>query len=397
MAIVIPKAIFNTIDSIKEITSLQNSALYPEFAKKDYKCARNFLLAYRNNSETFKTYRREIERFLQWAWLVHTKSVLNFKSEDIESFIEFCQKPPKSWIGSNQVPRFLFKGGLEQPNPKWRPFVTDKSSKTDKFVLSEAALKILFAALSSFYKLMIQEEYVSINPVALIKQKSKYIRKKQAAAPIRRLSNEQWLYLIKAAKEVAAQKPDQHNRTLFIVQALYGMYLRISELVASERWVPQMNSFHKDADGNWWFKTVGKGNKERDISVSDEMLEAFKQYRNSLGLSPLPLAIESEPLIPKLAGRGGISDTRYIRKLVQECFDRAYQLMLKEDKKLDAEELKTATVHWLRHTGISEDVKIRPREHVRDDAGHSSSAITDKYIDIEKRERHKSARKKILY
>jgi hypothetical protein len=55
-----------------------------------------------------------------------------------------------------------------------------------------------------------------------------------------------------------------------------------------------------------------------------------------------------------------------------------------------------ATVHWLRHTGISDDVKIRPREHVRDDAGHSSSAITDKYIDIELRERHRSARNKII-
>lgn len=55
-----------------------------------------------------------------------------------------------------------------------------------------------------------------------------------------------------------------------------------------------------------------------------------------------------------------------------------------------------ATVHWLRHTGISDDVKIRPKEHVRDDAGHSSSAITDRYIDIELRERHKSAKAKPL-
>jgi hypothetical protein len=54
----------------------------------------------------------------------------------------------------------------------------------------------------------------------------------------------------------------------------------------------------------------------------------------------------------------------------------------------EAEALMDATVHWLRHTGISDDVKIRPREHVRDNAGHSSSAITDKYIDIELRERH---------
>lgn len=56
--------------------------------------------------------------------------------------------------------------------------------------------------------------------------------------------------------------------------------------------------------------------------------------------------------------------------------------------------IMAATVHWLRHTGISEDVKIRPREHVRDDAGHSLSAITDKYIDIELRARHASAKKK---
>jgi len=39
-------------------------------------------------------------------------------------------------------------------------------------------------------------------------------------------------------------------------------------------------------------------------------------------------------------------------------------------------------------------VKHRPREHVRDDAGHSSSLITDKYIDINRQERHYSARKK---
>jgi hypothetical protein len=88
--------------------------------------------------------------------------------------------------------------------------------------------------------------------------------------------------------------------------------------------------------------------------------------------------------------------TRHIRRLVQECFDRAYQLMLKNNKKSDAAELKIATVHWLRHTGISDDVKIRPREHVRDDAGYSSGVITDKYIDIEKKARSLSAKKKKL-
>ena len=53
-----------------------------------------------------------------------------------------------------------------------------------------------------------------------------------------------------------------------------------------------------------------------------------------------------------------------------------------------------ATVHRLRHTGISDDVKTRPREHVRDDAGHSSGAITDRYINVGLKERHKSAKRK---
>ena len=62
----------------------------------------------------------------------------------------------------------------------------------------------------------------------------------------------------------------------------------------------------------------------------------------------------------------------------------------------DAADLKAATVHWLRHTGISEDVKFRPREHVRDDAGHQSMQTTDRYIESDDRERHLSARKKLI-
>jgi len=81
---------------------------------------------------------------------------------------------------------------------------------------------------------------------------------------------------------------------------------------------------------------------------------------------------------------------------VQVCFDEAAYLLEFQGKQEEANGLRMATVHWLRHTGISEDVKYRPREHVRDDAGHSSGAITDKYIDVELKERAKSAKDKII-
>ena len=62
----------------------------------------------------------------------------------------------------------------------------------------------------------------------------------------------------------------------------------------------------------------------------------------------------------------------------------------------DAIHLKSATVHWLRHTSISHDVQHRPREHVRDDAGHHHVGVTDQYVEIDLEARYVSARDKPL-
>jgi integrase len=157
-----------------------------------------------------------------------------------------------------------------------------------------------------------------------------------------------------------------------------------------------MNHFYRDSEDNWWFTTVGKGNKQRQIAVSDAMLAALRRWRKHLRLSALPSPADQSPLLPKNRGLGPITSTTYIREIVQGCFDQAIENLKKDQLDEQAEALLEATVHWLRHTGISDDVKHRPREHVRDDAGHSSSATTDKYIDIQLRERHRSARHKPL-
>jgi len=373
--------------------------------KSDYQYAWQFLYSYRGSEATFNAYRREIERLLQWSWLVANKSLKDINRADIETFVEFCQSPPKEWIGTKNVPRFIIKDGVRIANPSWRPYVvtiaknlraSEPKLSTEKYFVSQKTLQAIFATLGSFYNYLVQEQYVNFNPVAQIRQKSKFLRQRQNQTVIRRLSELQWGYVIETAELMAQQAPDIHERTLFIMNALYGMYLRVSELAASKRWMPQMGHFYRDIDGNWWFKTVGKGNKERSITVSDAMLEALKRYRQSLNLSPLPSVGENTPLIFKRHSRGVISSTRQIRAIVQRCFDVSVERMQQDGFIEEAEQLKSATVHWLRHTGISDDVKYRPREHVRDDAGHSSSAITDKYIDVELRARHASGKKKVL-
>ena len=408
MAFLSPIPLFDSlkfIDPKKNFLPIPNATQNNSYAAQDYAQALKFLYSYRGSEATFNAYRREIERLLQWSWFVLEKSIKELRQTDLEAFIEFCQQPPKHWIGVKTVARYFTHQGQRKPHPDWRPFVATINKMANqqgimpdikKYSLSQKALQAIFAVCGSFYNYLIQEDYIHFNPVAQIRQKSKFIRQQKSNHQIRRLSELQWSYVIETAEILYEQKPALHNRTLFIMKALYGMYLRISELVASPRWEPQMGHFQKDSDGNWWFLTVGKGNKERLISVSDNMLLALKHYRENLGLISLPSRGETTPLISKVNGRGAIQSTRQIRCIVQTCFDAAFARMVKDGLKEEAIELQTATVHWLRHTGISEDVKHRPREHVRDDAGHSSSALTDQYIDVERRARHASAKKKKL-
>lgn len=399
-----PIPFFDTLESmpnpfrhrITDVDHLQ-LALVPAHAVTDYQCASEFLYSYRGSPDTFSTYRREIEHFLHWCWLVSVKSLQDVRREDIEEYVEFAKKPPKAWIGTKNVSRFIENQGQRVPNPDWRPYVVATENRQNTpYNLSQSGIQSLLAVLGSFFNFLIQEEYLDANPVAQIRQKNKLVRKSQHARPVRRLSELQWNVVMETAKELASADPTTHERTLFIMQALFGMYLRISELVDTPRWTPRMGDFERDLEGNWWFRTVGKGNKERVVSVSDSMLTVLKRYRQSRSLPGLPAPGESAPLVHKTRGTGGISSTRQIRSIVQLCFDKAVFKLEQEGLQEEASQLGAATVHWLRHTGISEDVKFRPREHVRDDAGHGSSAITDRYIDVEMKERHASARKKII-
>ncbi len=394
-----PIALFDDLDHLLDHGGPKASS----YTKEDYDKALQFLKCYRGSQPTFNAYRREVERLCQWSSLIKKKAVTAMTRDDIEQYIRFCQSPPQEWVGQKHLPRFVLNDGERQPNPDWRPFVKrpPKSQREDPLnitnkqqQLSPSAISDAFAILSSFYNFMIQEQWIGSNPVAQIRQKSQFTNQQQGPSVVRRLSELQWTYLSEAAERLAIDDPDTHERSLFIIRCLYSMYLRVSELCVSTRWSPIMAHFFQDHDGLWWFRTLGKGNKQRDIAVSDAMLASLKRYRLFLGLSDLPSADDYTPLIPKQRGSGGITNTSSIRKIVQLCYDAAIEQLFTDGFEDEARQMRAATVHWLRHTGISDDVKHRPREHVRDDAGHGSGAITDRYIDIEKRARHASAKKK---
>ena len=62
----------------------------PKHFQQDYEHAKNFLLSYRGSIDTFNSYRRDIERFLQWCLLIENKTVTQIRRVEFEKFLDFC-------------------------------------------------------------------------------------------------------------------------------------------------------------------------------------------------------------------------------------------------------------------------------------------------------------------
>ena len=71
-----------------------------------------------------------------------------------------------------------------------------------------------------------------------------------------------------------------------IAIAFYLLGLRIFELSETARHHPKMSDFFRDGSDRWWFKTVGKGNKYREVAVPMSYLH-LRDYRQA-GLAVRP-------------------------------------------------------------------------------------------------------------
>lgn len=357
----------------------------------------------RNKSgHTFLRFRNETERFLLWSFLIKQRPVEQLKKADILEYADFCWSPPVSWICSHNYEKFVLNNGALRTNPAWAPFklkpnkhapaehIPDKK----KYRPSQQTLTATFTALIAFYKYLMVEEHAAGNPAQLAKADCRHFVTDAQVTDVKRLSLEQWEYVLETANQMADEN-SLYERSLFVVAALKSLFLRISELSERPRWVPIMGHFWQDSAGNWWLKIFGKGRKIRDITVPPSFMDYLKRYRRYRGLSPLPLAGETQPLVEKIRGQGGMT-ARHLMRIVQEVFDRSYeQMRLKvgEDK---AHKLKEASSHWLRHTGASMEIERgRALKDLSEDLGHASMATTDAiYVQTEHRLRAQSGRER---
>jgi len=93
-----------------------------------------------------------------------------------------------------------------------------------------------------------------------------------------------------------ARQQTHYFRVRWLFTLLYLGGLRISAIPNNN-----MGDFfcRRDNEGReqWWLEIIGKGDKQRLIPATNEMMAELAQYRRSLDLSPFPYPNEETPLV----------------------------------------------------------------------------------------------------
>lgn len=267
---------------------------------------------------------------------------------DLEGFIDFLQKQydmqDPAGARSGMIRSWL--AGLKEQNC---------SSKTINRKIS---------ALKTFFKHLIREGRVDVNPTTIIVSPK---QKKRLPEFLEKKSTETLYHQI--------DFPDDWNgkTARLMLDLLYQTGIRRAELIG-------LREDHIDF-GRSAIKVLGKGNKERIIPVGEQLIEHIREYRKAKsqikepGATPSLLVLENgKPLYPKW---------------VYNAVNKYLSLITTIDKK---------SPHVLRHTFATHlSNNGAPLQAVKELLGHSSLAATQIYTHntIEKlKDIHKKAHPK---
>ncbi|ACC76309.1 tyrosine-type recombinase/integrase [Paraburkholderia caribensis] len=364
-------------------------------ATNDLDAIRAWLGRFANTPTTFGNYRKEAERLLLWSLVELGKPLSSLTHEDCLRYQHFLADPQPAalWVAS---------GGRKHPrgDARWRPFYGP---------LSPASARQAMVILNALFSWLVQAGYLAGNPLALSRQ-----RTRRAAPRITRyLEPGLW----QAVKDFIASMPQDtargrahYHRVRWLFTLLYLGGLRIAEAGSNT-----MGQFfvRRDTDGTmrWWLTVRGKGDRERLVPATREMMSELARYRQSLGMTALPSPHEATPLVLPIgstaggaSGRTGESSRRNtaapvnqpltraaLHTIVKRVFAGAARQLREHGAEFEARAalLEQASAHWLRHSAGSHmaDRQVDLRL-VRDNLGHASLATTSLYLHADDDRRH---------
>jgi len=333
-------------------------------AKSDLEAVQQWLARF-NNENTLRAYSRDAMRFLLWLIFVNGKHLQQLLLDDIHKFIAFLQNPTSTWCMHNKK--------LKRYDARWRPF-----SKA----LSKRSVSAAIAALQSLFAFLEEANFITKNPVRLIKIASIIgnIQTQKHSVHTRMLEADEWRAVLATLQELPTSTELERKykaRANLLFCLLYLLGLRIEE-AATSVWV----NFRK-LDNRWWFFIQGKGGKLGQVPVNETMLQAVYNYRQIYAIST---NVEHDNNFIFKSEQDTNLSSRTLYSVVKKI-GRLTAAKFKDKAK--CEKLQALSPHWLRHLSAShQDKRGVPLIMIRDNHRHASISTTQIYMHSEDVARH---------
>ena len=335
-------------------------------AQTDAEIAREFIGNGELSPKSIANSQKELYRFLTWCREEAKKTLSQLNVADLNAYKEFLRNPPPDWISKTKWPR---------SDPRYRPFTGPLSDPSRRQAMIAVKGLLAFAE---------QTGYLRRNPAALVRN----VRTPIASRITRYLTPEAIALAVDTVSKRAPDSPAaarRRARDRFLLVAFAHTGARLNELVSAN-----MGAIYSEGNERWWLDVLGKGNKPRRLPVPDDMLQAFRAYREAFGLPPHTARADRTPLV--LSSR-----SKAVTRLTDEAASEAIKGIFTEAAaaaaqagQLDiAESLRHASAHWLRHSMLTNHANNGVQlKTLQDTAGHASIATTAGYLHKTDNERH---------
>jgi integrase len=341
----------------------------------DLDAVRTWIRSYDDSPQTRRSYEKEAERLLRWCYFERGKPLSSLGAADVLAFFAFLADPPLHWIGSASAPR---------GSALWRPL---------RGPLKESSVRQSKAIVNALFTALVASKHLEGNPCALV-------RSRRASKPKRIdrfIKKDEWAFLRdwldRLPEDTLAMKRENARRR-HLIALVYLTAARLSDAAQG-----RMGHITRRDDSTWWWRVIGKGQKEDYLPITDELLASIRSYRVFHGLPPLPSPGEETPLVMRLAGpaKGGSPlSANMLHRIIKALFEHAARDAEGDGRSAIAAGLRLASMHWLRHTSLTHQVEAGiPLTSVRDNARHASIATTSRYLWTEDAERHQQTSSKL--
>ncbi len=358
-------------------------------------------------SKTYRSYKKEIERFILWCVMEKKKPMSSMLGDDCDEYKQFIANPPIHWTGPREV----------RGSSKWKPFTGSMSPRSQLY-----AVRVL----RYFFTYLVDVRYLNGNPWRAVSNPVT-VEEELPMQIDKALSSELWHKL--AASDGILDwycgMTDEELKTHFIPYGIYketGMepqirLIRAAILLMGETGLRREEAAKatrealsplKENEHLWALKVVGKGRKRRTVLVPHRVVEAIRSHwadrpdaRFDFPMEALPLLSPvTFPLVQHARAKHLVDPDVTTSKRLEQPFttDSMGRLVSKalshiaKDKSNpfltpdDRASLLQAAAHALRHTfgtiSVADNV---PLDVVQKALGHVSLQTTTIYVQAEQK------------